>query len=196
MAEPRRIGNDEPGNRNVRRIGSPHRWTQLKTGKKCRYQPNQWPISPISGAWAPCDGSSQPPFLARPPYLPLLTRGPEWSGQEPMTASGTWPSSPRGAIAVRPTAFPLPWQAPAFRRPVAARSPVESVPAATFPSEYPSAHRSRAGVAGSSATRAVAAGVGLLPATGAAASGRPDGADRPNGGRPGERRDPYVVLCR
>jgi hypothetical protein len=51
--------------------------TQPKTGKKCRYQPNQLPISPISSACAPYDGYLQSPLLARPAYPPPLMRRPE-----------------------------------------------------------------------------------------------------------------------
>src|ERR1700722_5499711 len=110
-----------------------------------------------------------------------------------MTASGMWSSSPGGAIAVRPTAVPLPWQAPAFRRPVAARSPVGSVPAATFPSGDLAGHRSPPAVASSPATTALASGAGLLPATGAAASGRPRAVDRLNGRRPGLEPGPITI---
>src|SRR6202790_2045349 len=94
-------------------------------------------------------------------------------GREPMTASGTSSLPPSGAIAARPTASPLPFRAAGLRRPAAARSPAASAAAALFPSIFRSAPPGRAAAAGWSADPAQAAGAGSLPATDAAAPGRP-----------------------
>src|SRR6201996_3288208 len=93
-----------------------------------------------------------------------------WQG--PMTAPGTWCSSPRRAIAVRPTVSRLRYPAEGSPRRAVARSPGASAGTVWWQSASRSVHHTPAAADGWSEIRARVAGAESLPATGAAVAGR------------------------